>query len=616
MDLNEVGAREFTMDGKRLVHLGIHLPGIRFTDGYRLTARIIHEADQFTPGIEPRSIDLSWRTDHHYDLWETTLELMPSPDSDSHFGQAGRYLYRYQLSRHGEIVTFWFSDPFARLTGAGTRSAFTVGLNEHFPWEDDEFTVPEIHDLVVYELMVDEFNGNFDGVIARLDYLSGLGVNAIEFMPLTNVPEPFRWGYMPLSFFAPEDRYGGAQGLKRLVNECHKRNIAVIVDAVYAHAHPEFPYNRIYQTVDIVNPMMGRFAEDSFGVGTDYSKNFTREFFLSVNRYWLDQYHVDGFRYDYVPGFFDGPLGVGYARLVFETYQYSKNIPRFADSRGHSRLIQCAEHLPDPKGILKHTYSNACWQNALLDKAEDMAHYRYVDDRFAHLLDLQFLGYPDKYNNDAEGDSIPVSAFQYIETHDHSRLITRFGTVETRDAFGQPYGDRLSYWFKLQPLVIALYTCQGVPMLWQGQEFAENYSVPSGGYVRILAKRPMHWEFFYDQAGRGLIRLYRTMGRLRREHRSLRSRNSWYYHLESRPHDGLIVYRRDDDGADAQRREMALVFLNFSDQEQAVELAFPAAGLWKEEIDQQDQLNVTAPNQIITVKVPSNYGRVFVKKEN
>jgi 1,4-alpha-glucan branching enzyme len=414
---------------------------------------------------------------------------------------------------------------------------------------------------------------------------------------------------MPLSYFAPEDRYGGPLGLKRLVNTCHERGIAVIVDAVYSHAHPDFPYNRIYEAAGVANPMMGRFAEDMFGLGTDFNKAFTREFFDLVNRYWLDEFHVDGFRYDYVPGIYDGAIGVGYARIAYETYQYSKTIARFDSGQGHSRIIQCAEHLHDPMGILRETYSNTAWQNSLLGKAEDMASHDYVDDNWAHLLDLSFLGYPQEYVNEVEGDHFPVSAFQYIESHDHSRLITRFGVTEIRDAFGQPYGDRDGHWFKLQPFVIGLYTSQGVPMLWQGQEFAEDYSIPGGGFTRVLARRPLHWEHFYDQAGKGLVRLYRILGGLRRDHQALRSRRSWYYHLESRPSEGLIAYRREAEAPE----EIVVVFLNFSDFDQTLTLPFPRAGLWRECIDNNEEITVGADGDIIDVRVPSNYGRVFVR---
>ena len=76
-------------------------------------------------------------------------------------------------------------------------------------------------------------------------------------MPFTNVKEDVEWGYTPLAYFAADERYGGSLGLKRLVNACHQKGIAVILDAVYAHAHPEFAYNIVYDASGEDNPMMG-----------------------------------------------------------------------------------------------------------------------------------------------------------------------------------------------------------------------------------------------------------------------------------------------------------------------------------------------------------------------
>jgi len=233
------------------------------------------------------------------------------------------------------------------------------------------------------------------------------------------------------------------------VNACHAKGIAVILDAVYAHAHPEFPYNLVYEATGEPNPMMGYFQGEFFSrPGMDYGKSFTRDYVLAVNRHWLDEYHLDGFRYDYVPGFYDGPMGAGYARLVYDTYGLSQGTPRFLGPGNRSLIIQCAEHLPDPQGILAQTYSNTCWQNGLLDRAIEVA-WGGSFAGFAHQLDPEFIGYPAEYRN-PNGDTHPVAPFQYLETHDHSRLISRIAPGNVRDLLDQPYGDRGRF-YRLQP---------------------------------------------------------------------------------------------------------------------------------------------------------------------
>jgi len=614
INLNEVGAApERDAAGNWQVTFGIYLPGITFNKGYALKVRIIHEEDQFMRGIEPKDIFLNWVNGSALDLWEITVPLAAEPAS--HFGQTGTYLYRFQLLRGGREVTFWFSDPFARAAGMGTLSAFTIDNNATaFPWTDAGFRVPEVDDMIVYELNVREFNHDFQGVIDQLDYLSELGVNVLELMPITNVKEDVEWGYTPLGYLAPDDRLGGPTGMKQLVNACHQRGIAVILDSVYAHAHPEFAYSLVYDTSGEANPMMGIFSGEFFEgrPGTDYTKEFTRDYFFQLNQYWLREYHVDGFRYDYVPGMYDGPVGQGYAQLVYRTYQDSRTFPRFDGGNGRSKLIQCAEHLPDPTGILSQTYSNCAWQNGLLDRARDMARWNYVSEQFAHRLDPEFLGFPNEFSNPASGESFPVAPFQYIESHDHPRFVNQIGQLGLRDLLGEFYGDRERY-YKMQPYVIALYTAKGIPMLWNGQELGENWGVPNSGIGRNLFERPLHWEYFYDAAGKALVRLHRVLGTLRRTHRALASRGYFFYyfdpnHLQQR----VIAFRRDAPAAAGQAAESLLVVLNFSDSENNVWLPFPQPGAWIEQIDgRRPPVQITQNDQWSAVVVPSNYGAVY-----
>ena len=614
INLNEVGASpQRDAAGNWRVQFGIYLPGITFNKGYALKVRIIHEEDQFIRGIEPKDIFMNWRNGSALDLWEIAVPLAPDPAS--HFGQPGTYLYRFQLLRGNREVTFWFADPFGRAAGLGTLSAFTIENNpQPFQWTDGGFNVPEIDDLVVYELNVREFNHDFEGVIDQLDYLHALGVNVLELMPITNVKEDVEWGYTPLGYFAPDDRLGGAIGIKRLVDACHQRGIAVVLDSVYAHAHPEFAYSLVYDTSGEANPMMGVFSGEFFGgrPGTDYTKEFTRDYFFQLNQYWLREYHVDGFRYDYVPGLYDGPVGQGYANLVFRTYEDSKALPRFDGGNGRSKIIQCAEHLPDPAGIMSQTYSNCAWQNGLLDRVRDMARWNYVSEDFAHRLDPEFLGFPNQFQNPATGESFPVAPFQYLESHDHPRFINEFGQPQLRDLLGEFYGNRERF-YKIQPYIIALYAAKGIPMLWNGQEFGENWGVPNWGIGRNLFERPLHWEYFYDAAGKALVRLHRILGTLRRTHRALRSRGYFFYYFDqAHLQKGVVAFHRDAPPAGGQPAESLIVFLNVSDNDAEVWLPFPAAGAWVEQIDgKRPAVQIAQNGQWSSVIVPSNYGGIY-----
>ena len=256
IDLTEVGAfPALAAPGLFSVRFGIYLPGIHATDGFELRVRVIHSIDRFDSSVPPVNFLLAWQAGHPLDLWSVTVPLTPAPGTN--FGQPGMHLYRFELwwtSPAGtqQIVSPWISDPFAREAEIGRMPAFILDPNAApFPWTDDAWKTPELDDLVVYELQVEEYNDTFDGVIDRLTYIKSLGVNCIELMPVTSMKLDFDWGYGPVHYFAPGARFGGGAGLKRLVDAAHGQGIAVILNVVYEHADTMFPYFRVYD--DLAN---------------------------------------------------------------------------------------------------------------------------------------------------------------------------------------------------------------------------------------------------------------------------------------------------------------------------------------------------------------------------
>ena len=626
IDLNDVGAfASAPAAGGVDIRFGVYLPSITHS-AFKVSVLVIHAADRFDPSIPAERFDLAYVGGAN-DLWSSTVTV--TPRAGTHLGLSGTYLYRYQLARLGvsgtsTVVTDWFTDPFARMTDdAGQLSAVqTADTISTFAWTDPAWRVPDLPDLVVYELHVEEFNATFAGLAERLDYLRSLGVNCLELMPVTSLALDFDWGYGPLHYFAPNQRWGGPLAFKQLIDACHAAGMAVILDVVYQHVFDTFPYRQVYADAGVPSPMILT-PKGQYGWVVDYSRQFSRDYVNTVNQYWLSEYHVDGFRYDQVEygGMYNPPLGDPYAGFVWNNYQYSFGMPRFtpsgqAKAGEYSRIIQCAEALGLSQDVLWNTWSTASWQNALLDKSENMAEFNcYVDDDFVLRLDANWHNYPQtKQVQDHSGAAVnmPVAPFQYLNTHDHSYLVT-FLTGEHQTPYA-PLADR-GGWYRIQPLIIALYTCQGVPMLFQGQEFSENWVLAGDGDLRVHIRRDVHWEYFYDSLGRPLVRLHRILGDLRRQHAALRSRDSYYYNTFSRTNDGVVVYRRSAPG------EVALVFLNFSNQYQTISVPAPVAGTFRELIDRRERtsgggadLDVTAANagDLLWVTVPSNYGYIFV----
>jgi maltooligosyltrehalose trehalohydrolase len=632
IDLSEVGAfPAVTAPDQFSVRFGIYLPGIHSSDGFEVIARVIHSDDRFDPSILPVNFSLQWQNGHPLDLWTVTVPLIPV--AGTHIGLAGMHLYRYELwwtpaAGVRQRVSPWITDPFARAAEIGNMAAFNLDpAPVPFVWTDDAYTTPELDDLVVYELQVEEYNNTFDGVTDRLIYLKSLGVNCLELMPVSSMKLDFDWGYGPLYYFAPSMRFGGGEALKRLIDAAHAQGMAVIVDVVYEHMDTLFPYYCVYNDLasaagapQPVNPMMDGWNIYNFGPKPDFTLAFTQNYFLTANQQWIDEYHVDGFRYDEVTELYVAPMDAGYRALVEQTYLHSLTVPRFQGaSGGYSRIIQCAEALGKAATVMAQSYTNSAWQNGLLSLAEGVVGGAAATDDYAHQLDPSFMGYPATTAAvDAAGNAIqmPVAPFQYIESHDHSQLIVFAGTGgDSGDP--TPEGDRSQY-FMLQPHAIALYTLQGIPMLWQGQEFADNYNLPNTGLSRVHLARVTHWEYFYDAYGSPLVSLYRRLGALRRSVRALRSRASYYYWQQSLQGTQVVIYSRHAAASGTDAESWALVLLNFGGLDSTVAAPFPVAGTWREMVDDSFRatpLEVTpaTDGEAVSVTAPSHYGQIWVK---
>lgn len=587
LPLSRLGARE----ANGVVDFGVFLPDVSPAHG-TLAVKVIHEDDQFLKAHQPVEIAMTHSTDPRYgDHWSAQMNV----------NRPGRYVYRYILRRpQGDID--WIIDPFAREYGVGKLSAFTAGYVPH-QWHAQEanWRTPLIEDLVVYELMVQEFGNTLDGAAERLPYLRDLGVNCVEIMPLTNIAETLDWGFLPLAHFGVDERFGKRNDLQRFVEHAHRNGIAVVADVIYGHTGDDFAYEYLYRRLGIPNPFMGSFAADMFGPNTDWHEPYVQDFFFTANIQWLEWFHLDGFRYDCVPNYWHDDTRKGYGSLVWSTYQHVRNWPRF-QSGGRVNIIQIAEQLEKPREVIQRTYTNSTWQNDTYEAAKSVA---YAGDgaitRLGHALGLD--GYQTVVTSD--NDTIVKAPLQYIENHDHERFITHFGrTGPFVDFFAE--GDRLRHWPRLQPYLIALLLAKGVPLLWEGQEICESYWVPESGKARIAILRPVRWNHFYDEAGRGIITLVRKLLALRHERPELRGGEFFFYdHPERYQNRGALLYSR------WRGASFTLVAVNFTSNDVTVPFWFPGGGPYTERLHGSDDLPAQAPLVERSLMIPSNYGRIW-----
>lgn len=644
------------------VRLRIDLPGIEQHRGFAVKAYVITKQGQFDATVPAEvyhldplppttGVDNRWG-DVARNRWQSDLITL-SP---------GTYLYRFEITGPGRdggqpTRSLFFGDPCARETDAGVFSVFHIPKAPSPAWNDDAFRLPPLEEIILYELNVAEFGGDFKGVADRIPYLLSLGVNAIELLPINSIAEPNRWGYMPIFYFAPEERFGGSAGLRHLVSQCHAANIAVVLDMVYAHTDRMFPYQIGYERFFHLwaddhytdeagihrspNPLVS--AYDNFGRKNDWRMASTQEFFAAVNAFWMKEYHIDGFRYDHVNGYLDRtPIGrdgtidwysqenrptfEALQKLTHATYAASKNHPRFMPVANQaSRLIQIAEDLGQSAYQLSPVAASAVngnWEKRLADLAKSMAATNSLSPDVGKALllsDERFDSQGYTGQKQVGNDTIPALVVQFIESHDENRLFYLMQNGENGQDDGYAYRNGLDEqpWWRLQPYAIALLTCVGIPMLWAGQEFAENTGLAEVGMVRVRGLRPLHWDYFYNVAATQgdktvlpLVTLYRKLGQLRKNHPSLRGPRENAKVEYSNSADRLLVYRR------WKENEVVIVALNFSDNQQHVPIPFGHAGRWVDVLDAAYnhppyQIEVVDPNAHEWVPIPSNFGRML-----
>ncbi len=208
--------------------------------------------------------------------------------------------YRYRLDGHGP-----FPDPASRFQPEGVHGPSEVVDPAGFRWSDHDWRGVARTSLVIYELHVGTFTpeGTFEGVTRRLSGLAHLGITAIEIMPVADFPGRRNWGYDGVSLFAPARCYGRPDDLRRLVNEAHRLGLAVLLDVVYNHLGPDGNY-------------LAQFSDDYFStchqtpwgpaVNLDGEHSHAVRTFLIENAlHWLCEYHFDGLRLDATHSLFD-----------------------------------------------------------------------------------------------------------------------------------------------------------------------------------------------------------------------------------------------------------------------------------------------------------------------
>ncbi len=484
--------------------------------------------------------------------------------------------HAYQFVIDGETV---IGDPYARRLRWVPESAQPHCLVEvgaaPYEWGDAGFGIKPLNQLVIYELHVGDFSpeGTFAGVIDRLDYLAGLGVDAIELMPVQEFPGDRSWGYNPAYFFAVESAYGAPDDLKRLVDAAHQRGIGVILDVVFNHVTGDSPVSLLYPYDQ--NPYFSTDGNPWGFPDLNHWSDATKRFIRDVQDYWLTEFHIDGFRYDYVEGIrYDAVNGMSFISWAAR------------QSKPHAYLI-AEDIVQDPAAAVRDTEVDCSW------------HWQFNKVVRAQLIEGEYQGnhYGDldavwrvvRFDGDGYGDNAqPVN---YIESHDEERVFR--DVLECNPAGGEAGATR-----KSMLGAILLFTAQGVPMLYSGQEFGARAP-------KTIDVSKLPWEYLEGDAGRALYNHYASLAYLRHTAGALQS-NGIELLLMDRERKVLAFQRWNDAGS------VVVVAVNLSPADQRVAIRFPRPGRWHEWLHDYDEHVGEEP---VEVDLPDSFGKIWVLQE-
>lgn len=364
-----------------------------------------------------------------------------------------------------------------------------------FNWQANSFTPPDQHNLIIYELLIRDFTDNRDikTVMDTLSYLKRLGVNAIELMPFNEFEGNDSWGYNPDFYFAPDKAYGTKDDYKRFIDACHKNGIAVIQDIVLNHSYGQSPLVRMYfdgTNPTAQNPWYNITSPNptySWGYDFNHQSPATKYFVSRVLSYWLSQYKIDGFRFDFSKGFTNTP-GDGWA------YDASRIaiLENYADSiwKTNPKAYVILEHFTEnSEETVLANYGMMPWGN--LNCAYNQASMGFASGPCS--WDISWISFANR------GWTNP-NLVGYMESHDEERLM--FKNLTYGNSSGTYNIKNLSTALKRQELVSCLfYTVPGPKMLWEFGELGYDVSIETGGRTAI---KPTHWDYYLQASRREL----------------------------------------------------------------------------------------------------------------
>ncbi len=511
----------------------------------------------------------------------------------------GDYTYQYNLTGEKLIADPWSKDVTWVDPGGGweswnyehAKTAFVVGEPD-FVWNDQDFIRPEQEEVIAYELHLGDFKGDseefgtYQDVIAKLNegYFNDLGITAIELMPVNEFEGAQSWGYNPSYYLAPESSYGTPSEFKQLVDVAHQNGIAVLLDVVFNHMWGSAPLFQLYQPVDSWDyedhdydhcPYFHN-QESLWGYKlqhwheVDGRKYRTCKYVSDALLSWVNDYHMDGFR-------FDVTWGIGWG----------------GDENGASFYADLLDDI-NPSIILIAEEDNPSQvNNSDFDAGWDFSYHHSL---FNNLMEISLNMYDLRSNLQwwTQGWTSHTAGLNYTVSHDETRLIyeaTHYQGMSLPEAYQKS---------KLGAVV--LLTGTGTPMLYHGQEFGQNSPVS-------LSSQPLQWDNLGTPEGQDLFQHYQRLIWFRKNWDVIRGPNLEITYLDNSQK--IIAFKRNDDDFG----QTVFVVMNFNSSNQTISnLEFPYAGDWYEFT--MDDTLYTSDGNYSDYEIPTSKAKVYTNYKN
>jgi len=485
-------------------------------------------------------------------------------------------------------------DPCSRYQPSGVHGPSRVVAND-FAWSDQGWSGLELGDLILYELHTGTFTneGTFEGVVPKLDHLRDLGITAIELMPVGQYPGDRNWGYDGVFPYAPQASYGGPDGLRRLVDESHRRGIGVMIDVVYNHLGPEGNYLADF------GPYFSERYKTPWGEAINFDgpdSDPVRAYFRNNALYWLTDFHVDGLRFDAIQTIFD----MGARHFLEET---SAAFHERARELGRRAIVVAESDLNDVRVIHPAEHNGFGFDAQWCDDFHHAVSAAVTGTRHGYFAEYSQLADVAKAIREGfvyDGRYAPHRRRRHGKSSARESGHKLFVFVQNHDQIANAWqGRRLSKVASpgRQRLAAALlFAHPGVPMLFMGQEYGETAPfdfftshsdadlvaavrrgraeefrgvglahAPDPQDDRTFLASKIDWSLLEHEAHRQTLQLYRDLIALRKDHTALSSGRKDLTVVRSSEEPRWMTVERGD-----ERGGYVLFLMNFEDDAEAI----------------------------------------------